>query len=108
MICLWKIYLHIVSTLMFVHANEDKPKINWFLINNNFQVKCTENALCSTYPITVTITNYCPGACNNEPFHFDLSGKAFGALAKRGQGSNLRQYGRINIQYQRYTIYIYY
>ncbi|KAK4384194.1 putative expansin-B2 [Sesamum angolense] len=53
-------------------------------------VKCTQNAECSGYPITVTITDECPGACNDDPVHFDLSGKAFGYLAKRGQGDALR------------------
>ncbi|KAL0317274.1 UNVERIFIED_CONTAM: putative expansin-B2 [Sesamum angustifolium] len=51
-------------------------------------VKCTQNAECSGHPITVTITDECPGACNNDPVHFDLSGKAFGYLAKPGQGVN--------------------
>ncbi|KAL7148218.1 hypothetical protein ABFS83_06G163500 [Erythranthe nasuta] len=66
-----------------------------------YQVKCTENPECSTYPIKVTITDECPGACNNEAYHFDLSGKAFGYLAKPGQGDALRKRGRINIQYER-------
>ncbi|GFP86300.1 expansin-b4 [Phtheirospermum japonicum] len=64
------------------------------------KVKCTDHPQCSGYPITVTITDECPGACNNEPVHFDLSGKAFGYLAKQGQGDALRNLGRINIQYQ--------
>ncbi|GFP91807.1 putative expansin-b2 [Phtheirospermum japonicum] len=67
---------------------------------NCYRVKCTNNSQCSGKAITVTLTNECPGTCNDDPVHFDLSGKAFGLLAKRGQDYNLRQLGRINIQYQ--------
>ncbi|GER28941.1 expansin B2 [Striga asiatica] len=63
-----------------------------------YQVKCTQHSACSGRPITVTITDECPGACNNDAVHFDLSGKAFGSLAKFGQENALRQAGRINIQ----------
>ncbi|KAL8518075.1 hypothetical protein ACS0TY_009384 [Phlomoides rotata] len=66
-----------------------------------YQMKCTENPSCSGKPVTVTITDECPGSCNDENFHFDLSGKAFGKLAKSGQSENLRNAGRINIQFQR-------
>ncbi|KAL7148211.1 hypothetical protein ABFS83_06G162800 [Erythranthe nasuta] len=66
-----------------------------------YQVKCTENPACSGFPIVVTVTDECPGTCNNEAFHFDMSGKAFGYLAKLGQADKLRNAGRINVQYQR-------
>ncbi|KAL6573478.1 hypothetical protein OROHE_001937 [Orobanche hederae] len=67
---------------------------------NCYQVKCTENPSCSGHPIIVTLTDECPGTCNDDPVHFDLSGKAFGSLAKSGEEDTLRKAGRINIQYQ--------
>ncbi|KAK4431032.1 putative expansin-B2 [Sesamum alatum] len=60
---------------------------------------------CSGYPITITIIDECPGACNDDPAHFDLRGKAFGYLAKPGKGPALRNKGRINIEYQRVQCY---
>ncbi|XP_011084266.1 putative expansin-B2 [Sesamum indicum] len=66
-----------------------------------YQVKCTDHSLCSGSPITITITDECPGACNNEAFHFDLSGKAFGSLAKPGHADALRKAGKVNIKYKR-------
>ncbi|XP_047965648.1 putative expansin-B14 [Salvia hispanica] len=64
-----------------------------------FMVKCTNNPACSGFPIHVTITDECPGLCNNDRIHFDLSGKAFGYLAKAGREEELRKAGRIDIQY---------
>ncbi|XP_009792658.2 putative expansin-B2 [Nicotiana sylvestris] len=52
-------------------------------------------------PITVTLTDECPGACNNDPVHFDISGIAFKKLAKSGEASQLYNAGRISIFYQR-------
>ncbi|KAK1390174.1 Expansin/Lol pI [Heracleum sosnowskyi] len=66
-----------------------------------YQVQCSASQFCSGQPITVTITDECPGACNNVPFHFDLSGHAFGAMAKPGLENNLRQLGQVNIQFRR-------
>ena len=70
------------------------------------QIKCTRTPYCSGKPITTTITDECPGACNDVPFHFDLSGFAFGAMANPGQDENLRNLGQVDIQHQRFIIYI--
>ncbi|CAN6238872.1 unnamed protein product [Urochloa humidicola] len=67
-----------------------------------YHVKCTEHASCSGSPVTVVLTDECPdGACQQEPVHFDMSGTAFGAMAKPGQADNLRNAGRLRVQYTR-------
>lgn len=48
------------------------------------------------------IADECAG-CTKEAFHFDLSGKAFGALAKRGKGDELRNLGELKVRYKRYV-----
>ncbi|CAH8320080.1 unnamed protein product [Eruca vesicaria subsp. sativa] len=67
-----------------------------------YQIMCTGNSACSRRPITVTITDECPGGpCASEPVHFDLSGKSMGALAKPGQAGHLRAAGVLRVYYRR-------
>ncbi|XP_057981192.1 expansin-B15-like [Malania oleifera] len=68
-----------------------------------YQVKCTSHAACSGNPVTVVITDECPGcgSASGQP-HFDLSGAAFGAMANSFNGRYaLRNAGLLQIQYKR-------
>lgn len=70
---------------------------------HKFQVKCTGNAACSGNPVTVVITDNCPGGpCASDAVHFDLSGHAFGAMAESGEESELRNAGVLQVQHRRY------
>ncbi|KAF8768718.1 hypothetical protein HU200_007276 [Digitaria exilis] len=63
---------------------------------------CYQHASCSGIPVTVVLTDECPdGACQQVPVHFDMSGTAFGAMAKPGQADQLRTAGRLKVQYTR-------
>lgn len=71
-----------------------------------YQVLCMNNKFCSGSPIRVTITDECPGTCNDDPVHFDFSGFAFGSMAMPGQDDQLRNLGRIDVAYRRFNISI--
>ncbi|KAG8391609.1 hypothetical protein BUALT_Bualt01G0205200 [Buddleja alternifolia] len=65
-----------------------------------YQVKCTTTAACSGKPVTVVITDECPG-CDSQSILFDLSGTSFGTMATSGAANQLRNVGIEQIQYRR-------
>uniref|UniRef100_A0A453JVN4 Expansin-like EG45 domain-containing protein n=1 Tax=Aegilops tauschii subsp. strangulata TaxID=200361 RepID=A0A453JVN4_AEGTS len=66
---------------------------------NAMQIRCVAHRACSGIPETVIITdmNYYPVS----RYHFDLSGTAFGAMAKYGRHDELRHAGIIDMQFKR-------
>nr|CAB3500219.1 unnamed protein product [Digitaria exilis] len=64
-----------------------------------YQIRCKAPAECSSKPVTVFITdmNYDPISA----YHFDLSGSAFGSMAKPGLGDKLRHRGIIDLEFRR-------
>ncbi|KAM0838127.1 hypothetical protein ACQ4PT_061198 [Festuca glaucescens] len=64
-----------------------------------YQIRCVAHRACSGMPETVIITdmNYYPVS----RYHFDLSGTAFGRMAKYGRNDELRHAGIIDMQFKR-------
>ena len=64
-----------------------------------YQIRCTAPHECSDQPVAVFITdvNDYPLA----PYHFDLSGTAFGSMAKPGLADKLRHRGIIDLEFRR-------
>ncbi|KZV47337.1 hypothetical protein F511_30157 [Dorcoceras hygrometricum] len=65
-----------------------------------YQVKCTTHRACSGNPVTVVITDECPG-CDSRSILFDLSGTSFGTMSNYGEAGQLRGVGIQQIQYKR-------
>ncbi|KAG8100824.1 hypothetical protein GUJ93_ZPchr0013g34738 [Zizania palustris] len=68
-----------------------------------YQIRCVGHPACSGFSETVIITdmNYYPVSL----YHFDLSGTAFGAMAKDDRNDELRHAGIIDIQFRRHAFY---
>jgi hypothetical protein len=68
------------------------------------QIRCLAHRACSGVQETVIITdmNYYPVS----RYHFDLSGTAFGRMAKYGRNDELRHAGIIDMQFKRSSSYL--
>jgi hypothetical protein len=67
-----------------------------------YQVKCTGHPACSGRPSHITIADLCDGGiCLDAPFHFDMSGTAFGSMSFPGRANELRHAGRLAIDFTR-------
>ncbi|KAK3157058.1 hypothetical protein QOZ80_2AG0115610 [Eleusine coracana subsp. coracana] len=63
-----------------------------------YEIKCTKPE-CSNSSVVVFITDMNYDLLS--PYHFDLSGKAFGAMSKPGMEDKLRHRGIIDLQFRR-------
>ncbi|CAL1361488.1 unnamed protein product [Linum trigynum] len=68
-----------------------------------YKVKCKSHPDCSKRPVNIVITDHCPGT--NQ--HFDLSGHAFGAMARPGKEDLLRSAGKLTVKYRRHPCKFY-
>ncbi|KAI3781677.1 hypothetical protein L2E82_11698 [Cichorium intybus] len=68
---------------------------------NCYEVFCSRKPHCTGKPIKITITDECPGKCNDIPYHFDLSGHAFGLMGPPAQAHALRMLGQVDIQFKK-------
>lgn len=71
-----------------------------YMVLRCLKVKCSTNSAYSGNSVTVVITDECPD-CVSGSVHFDLSGTAFGAMAKSGHAGLLRNAGILQVQYKR-------
>ncbi|KAJ1267592.1 hypothetical protein BS78_07G068300 [Paspalum vaginatum] len=62
-------------------------------------IKCSAAAECSGEPVVVFITDMNYG--HVSPYYFDLSGTAFGSMAKPGVNDQLRHRGIIDLDFRR-------
>ncbi|KAI4385015.1 hypothetical protein MLD38_003088 [Melastoma candidum] len=67
-----------------------------------YKVRCLDPSICSRNPVTIIVTDECPGGyCAGGNVHFDLSGAAFGRMAVAGENGQLRDRGVIPVMYRR-------
>ncbi|RZR99294.1 hypothetical protein BHM03_00028809 [Ensete ventricosum] len=67
-----------------------------------YKVRCLDPVVCARRPVTVIVTDECPGGyCAFGRTHFDLSGAAFGRMAVPGKASQLRDRGEMPVVFRR-------